>query len=404
MSKKLIITKINNRIVSSVYEDLNMREVNISEENVTCLHNIFIGRVENIVKNINCAFVEIEKGVKCYYSLDDNKNHIFLNRKNTEKVNIGDLLLVQIAKEGIKSKLPSLTCDINLPGKYVVLVRNASNIKVSNKIKDKNRSEAIKTLLDPLLNDTDNQFGYIVRTNAEIADDNSIFEEAQKLKSSYEHIMEIAPYRTAFTQVFSSDPSYIDDIMNIKTSELESIITDDSDLYAEIKSYFENGYQNELCKLKRYEDKLLSLSKLYNIEGSIRNAINKKVWLKSGGYLIIEPTEALTVIDVNTGKFAGNKKVKEDTFLKINLEAAAEIGKQLRLRNLSGIIIVDFINLQDLENKEILWETFEQIVNMDSISTKLVDMTKLDLVELTRKKIRKPLHETYNDLFINNYN
>jgi len=399
MNKKLVITKVNNRIISSVYEDLTMTEVNISEENATGLHNIYLGRVENIVKNINCAFVEIEKGIKCYYSLDENTNHVFLNRKNSDKVNVGDLLLVQISKEGIKSKLPSLTCDINIPGKYVVLVRDATNIMVSNKIADKNRCSAIKTLLNPLMNDTADQFGYIVRTNAEMADDKSIFAEASKLKDIYEHIMEISPFRGAFTQVYSSDPSYINDIMNIKTSELESILTDESDLYEELKCYFENGYSNELSKLKLYEDKLLSLSKLYNVEGSIRNAINKKVWLKSGGYLVIEPTEALTVIDVNTGKFAGNKKIKEDTFLKINLEAADEIGKQIKLRNLSGIIIVDFINQSTQENKQILWNTFEKIVYKDSISTTLVDMTKLDLVELTRKKIRKPLHETCTDLF-----
>ena len=399
MNKKLVITRINNIIVTSVYEDLNMTEVNICEENTTGLHNIYLGRVENIVKNINCAFVEIEKGVKCYYSLDENTNHVFLNKKNSDKVNVGDLLLVQISKEGIKSKLPSLTCDINLPGKYVVLVRDATNIMVSNKIKDRDRCGTIKSLLNPLMTDTKSQFGYIVRTNAEIADNKSIFDEASKLKDKYEHIMEIAPFRGAFTQVYCSDPSYIDDIMNIKTGELESILTDDSDLYEELKCYFENGYSNELGKLKLYEDKLLPLSKLYNVEGSIKNAINKKVWLKSGGYLVIEPTEALTVIDVNTGKFAGNKKIKEDTFLKINLEAAVEIGKQLKLRNLSGIIIVDFINQNTQENKQILWNAFENIVGKDSIATTLVDMTKLDLIELTRKKIRKPLHETCSDLF-----
>jgi len=400
MNKKLVITRTNNRIISAVYEDLNMIEVNICEANTIGLHNIYLGRVENIVKNINCAFVEIEKGVKCYYSLDENTNHIFLNRKNSDKVNVGDLLLVQISKEGIKSKLPSLTCDINLPGKYVVLVRDATNIMVSNKIKDRNRCGDIKSLLNPLMNNSDIQFGYIVRTNAELADDKSILAEASKLKDEYEHIMEIAPFRGAFTQVYCSDPSYINDIMNIKTCELESILTDDSDLYEELKSYFENGYSNELVKLKLYEDKLLSLSKLYNIEGSIKNAINKKVWLKSGGYLVIEPTEALTVIDVNTGKFAGNKKIKEDTFLKINLEAAEEIGKQIKLRNLSGIIIVDFINQSIQENKQILWDAFDKIVNKDSIATTLVDMTKLDLVELTRKKIRKPLHETCSELFL----
>lgn len=399
MSKKLVITKISNRIVSSVYEDQKMTEVNVSDSNSLCLHDIYIGRVENIVKNINCAFIEIEKGVKCYYSIDDNPSHIFLNRKNSDKVNIGDLMLVQISKEGIKTKLASVTCEINLPGKYVVLVKNASGIMVSNKIKDKARSSSIKALLKPLLADSSEPFGFIVRTNAETADEKSIYDEALKLKESFEHIMKIAPFRPAFTQVYSSEPSYFEDIRNIRTEELEAIITDDAELYQAIKSHFETSYPVELSKLKFYDDKLLSLAKLYNIEGSIRNAIGKKVWLKSGGYLVIEPTEALTVIDVNTGKFSGNKKVKEDTFLKINLEAAEEIGRQLKLRNLSGIIIIDFINMQERENKQILWDYLDKILSMDSVATKLVDMTRLDLIELTRKKIRKPLHETCREMF-----
>lgn len=399
MSKKLIITKINNHIVSSVYEDQKMTEVNISDNNSISLHDIYIGRVENIVKNINCAFIEITKGVKCYYSIDDNSSHIFLNRKNSDKVNIGDLMLVQISKEGIKTKLPSISCDINLPGKYVVLVKNASGIMVSNKIKDKSRSSYIKELLKPLISDTEENFGYIVRTNAETADEKSIYEEALKLKESFEHIMKIAPFRPAFTQVYSSEPSYFEDIRNVRTDELEAVITDDSELYEALKAHFETSYVDDLKKLKFYDDKLLQLAKLYNIEGSIRNAINKKVWLKSGGYLIIEPTEALTVIDVNTGKFSSNKKVKENTFLKINLEAAEEISRQLKLRNLSGIIIIDFINMQERENRQILWDYLDKIVSMDSVSTKLVDMTRLDLIELTRKKIRRPLHETCRELF-----
>lgn len=399
MSKKLVITKINHKLVSSLFEDLNMIEVNVSELNTIALRNIYVGRVENIIKNINCAFIEIAKGVKCYYSLDENTEHIFLNNKNTDKVNIGDLLLVQISKEGVKTKLPSLTCEINLSGKYVVIVKNSHNIMISNKMKDANRIGEIRSLLNPLLENSNFPFGYIVRTNAENADTDSILEEAKMLKQTFEDIMQIAPFRSQFTQIYCSNPSYINDIINVKTNELTEILTDNSEIYSEMKTFFENGYPEELHKLRLYEDKLLPLSKLYNIEGLIKNALNKKVWLKSGGYLIIEPTEALTVIDVNTGKFSGNKKVKEDTFLKINLEAAEEIGHQIKIRNLSGIIIVDFINMYDTEHKNILMEKLDLILKNDSVSTTLVDMTKLDLVEITRKKIRKPLHETCNDLF-----
>ena len=145
-----------------------------------------------------------------------------------------------------------------------------------------------------------------------------------------------------------------------------------------------------------YDDKLLSLYKCYNIEKILHDALNQHVWLKSGAYLIIEPTEALTVIDVNTGKFDGNKKNREDTFLKINLEAAAEICRQLRLRNISGIVIVDFINMESTENNSTLIEFLKTELAKDSIPSFFIEMTKLGLVEITRKKIKKPLYEVFS--------
>lgn len=400
MDKKLIITKLNNKIISGVYEDMKMTEVNVSEDDSLRLHDVYIGRVENIVKNINCAFVEIQKGIKCYYSIDENQHHIFLNRKNSDKVNIGDLMLVQISRESIKSKLPALTCEINLPGRYVVLVKNTGDVLISNKIKDKTRSTVIKHLLEPLVLDSqDLQYGFIVRTNAENADNEIILEEAERLRDTFVSMMQIAEYRPAFTRIYGSSPSYIDDIRNIRSEELEAVITDDETIYSFAAAFLENEYPDGISRLKLYDDKLLPLAKLYNVESSIKSALSKRVWLKSGGYLVIEPTEALTVIDVNTGKFSGNKKLREDTFLKINLEATEEIGRQMRLRNLSGIIIIDFINMTEPGNRQSLWNHFEGIVRKDTVPVKLVDMTRLDLMELTRKKIRKPIYEMCAGLF-----
>ena len=141
-----------------------------------------------------------------------------------------------------------------------------------------------------------------------------------------------------------------------------------------------------------YEDKLLPLIKLYRLEQVLKEATQERVWLKSGAYLVIQPTEALTVIDVNTGKYEGRKN-QQDTFLKINLEAAGEIAYQLRLRNLSGIIIVDFINMASGEYKETLLEELEKDLCNDPLKATLIGMTPLNLVEITRKKIRKPLRE-----------
>ena len=150
--------------------------------------------------------------------------------------------------------------------------------------------------------------------------------------------------------------------------------------------------KEDLDKLRHYEDRLLPLHKVYSIEKHIEQALKEYVWLKSGAYLVIQPTEALTVIDVNTGKNISKKK-DDETYLKINMEAAKEAARQIRLRNLSGIILVDFINMDKAEYTERLLVDFEKMLKKDPVVTTLVDMTKLQLVEVTRKKVRKPLHE-----------
>ena len=152
-------------------------------------------------------------------------------------------------------------------------------------------------------------------------------------------------------------------------------------------------YQKEDAdRLTLYEDSLLPLSKLYSLETAFEKALGKNVWLKSGGYLVIEPTEAMTVIDVNTGKYSGRKNM-QDTICRINMEAADEIGRQLRLRNLSGIIIVDCIDMEREEDRKALLAHLGDVVSKDPVKTTVVDMTALNLVELTRKKMRRPLHE-----------
>ena len=165
-------------------------------------------------------------------------------------------------------------------------------------------------------------------------------------------------------------------------------------MYEEIKEFLEEHQPEDLEKLRLYSDKLLPLYKLYSIEKHVENALKERVWMKSGAYLVIQPTEALTVIDVNTGKCI-DKKRDDRAYLKINIEAAKEAARQIRLRNLSGIILIDFINLSSKELMDELMEYFGKELRRDPIATTLVDITKLQLVEVTRKKIRKPFHEAF---------
>ena len=185
-------------------------------------------------------------------------------------------------------------------------------------------------------------------------------------------------------------PQYLVRLQNLYSNDAKRIITDDQTLFDEIYAYLSQYQKEDTGKLELYHDRLLPMQKLYSLEKQLALAFSEKVWLKSGGYLVIQPTEALTSIDVNTGKYDGGKN-QEASFLKINREAAIEIAHQLRLRNLSGIIIVDFINMKQKESVRELLTLLDGELKKDPVPTKLIDMTKLSLVEITRMKREKPL-------------
>ncbi len=395
MKHKLIITKEGNRIISSVFDEKEMLQVNIFgaiEENP--LGNIYVGKVKNIVNNIAAAFVEYEKDKMCYLSLEEVKNPIFLNPKKNEKLVVGDDILVQIAKADVKTKAPVATVALNFTGKYLVLTHGNNLIGISGKIREEEERKRLRTLMEVYKN---SEYGFIVRTNAASIEDNVLKEEAEALIGVYKDTLSHAMYKTPFTCVFKTLPGYLCDIRDSLSEAITEIITDNKDLYDEIASYLGSYQKEDLVKLKFYEDNLLTLSNLYGVNLKLENALKKKVWLKSGGNLVIEPTEALTVVDVNTGKAIYGKRKVQDTFLKLNLEAAEEIAKQIRLRNLSGIIVVDFIDMEEKGAKEELMRFFEEQLRKDPVKTVLVDMTALNLVEVTRKKVRKPLYEQISE-------
>ena len=183
------------------------------------------------------------------------------------------------------------------------------------------------------------------------------------------------------------------EIRNGYSFEIDSILTDDKEIYDSIKDYLLLCPENEREKLSFYEEKNISLSVLYGLESKLQKALQDKVWLDSGAYLVIQPTEALVSIDVNTGKAIAGKQNIEETFFRVDCEAAKEIAVQLRLRNLSGIIIVDFIDMKDEEHRKKLLSIFKEELIKDHIPTKLIDMTPLGLVEITRQRIRKSIYE-----------
>ncbi|BCJ94995.1 ribonuclease G [Anaerocolumna cellulosilytica] len=391
MENKLIVTKQEDKVISAVFEGKEMVQVNIHQESEEgLLGNIYLGKVKNIVKNINAAFVEISGGRMCYLSLNEEQYPLFSKPKKSEKIVIGDEFLVQISKEDVKTKAPVVTTKLNITGKYAVLIHGKTTLGISSKIGNETRKKELKEYMKEFRQEG---YGFIIRTNGALVPLERIGEEIYQLIRQYEKLKEYGVHKTPFSLVYSTPPGYLCDIRDGLAESLGEIITDDAGIYQKIHEYMTNYQKEDLSKLRFYEDKLLSLGNLYSVKTKLENALKSKVWLKSGGTVIIQPTEALTVIDVNTGKAVSGKKKAIDTFFKINMEAAVEIARQIRLRNLSGIIIIDFIDMELSEYKDQLMKRLEELFKLDPIKTTLVDMTALNLVEITRKKVRKPLLE-----------
>jgi ribonuclease G len=391
MKEKLLIMKQKNQIITAVYAGSEMLQVSIDHKNAsTLLGNIYIGKVKNIVKNINAAFVEIADGRMCYLPMKENGNPIYTKTKNSYNLVIGDELLVQISKEDVKTKAPVVTSNLNFTGKYVVLIHGKSTIGISSKIEDESERRRLKGILQDYKNDS---YGFVVRTNSICQPEEQIRKEIQVLIDKYEEMKTYGIHKTTFSLLYQTLPGYLSGIRDSYSNRIDEIITDDKEIYDAVYQFLDNYQKEDLPKLHYYEDKLISLSNLYSLHTKLENALREKVWLKCGGTIIIQPTEALTVIDVNTGKATSGKKEVQETFFKVNMEAAYEIAKQIRLRNLSGIIIIDFIDMEYDNHKQQLMKKLDELFRLDPIKTTLVDMTALNLVEVTRKKVKKPIYE-----------
>ena len=391
MNRKLVFTKLENRILTTVLENEEVVEIHCSKEEMdetVSLGNIYVGRVKNIVANIKAAFIEIAPGIECYYALEENKAPIFTHKIGKKPLCIGDELVVQVSKEAVKTKVPTVTSKISFTGKYAVLTSGDTRIGASQKLQKEERER----LTGIAKNYSSDAYGIIMRTNANDLPDEVLCAEIEKLVSQYQRLVEIAKLRVCFSCLNRAPKQYLNLLKNINQEGLSDIVVEDVDIYEELKQYLTDNQPEDLSKLRLYSDKLLPLHKLFSIEKHLENALKERVWMKSGAYLVIQPTEALTVIDVNTGKCI-DKKHDDRSYLKINIEAAKEAAKQIRLRNLTGIILIDFINMEDEVYNEKLMQLLKELAAKDRIPVNVVDMTGLKLVELTRKKVKKPLHE-----------
>lgn len=400
---KIIITTFMNRSFALLHKDNRILSVHVLKKDEPAVGNIYVGRVQSISENIGAAFVEIGGGCLTFLPLAEAGSAHITNRAKDGKLKAGDELLVQVVKGAIKTKLAGVSAKLTLTGRYVVVGENAllksarqkkgvgsgggrinGAIHVSAKL-DEMTKERFRSL-EPL-HRIAADYSLIVRTNAaSLPDDAPLITEASRLSEMITHILQIADTRTCYSCLYRSLPDWAVFVESAYRTEYEEVVTDLADVYRDLQ---------DICgrasiPIRFYDDPLLPLCKLYALEERLRELTDKKVWLRSGGYLVIEPTEALISIDVNTGKYEVGKE-PEETYYRINREAAEVIAWQLRARNLSGIILVDFINLKDKEHEKALLDRMRELLRQDPVHTRVVDMTALGLMEITRKKIAPSL-------------
>lgn len=394
---KLILTemKISEHLcrVAALSEENRVTELRLAPlENTSVLGNIYVGKVENIAANIDAAFVQIAPGQSCYLPLKEAEYAVYAaGRKEGRPLRPGDELLVQVNRAAMKGKLPSVTADLNLTGKYLVLTSGDRTVGYSSKLEPAHRKRLSQWLSEEAENKR-RPYGIIVRTNAAEAEQEELFKELSYLKHLFFRITQEGRNRTCYSLLYRAPDVCLEAVRDVYRKELTQIVSDVPALLEEVREWMEAVSPDEVQKLQFYQDKLLPLYKLFRLEAAVEEIRHEKIWLSSGGFLVIQQTEAFVSIDVNSGKYTGKKKA-EETYRKINLEAAKEISRQLRLRNLSGIILIDFINMENPEHREELFHVLQKYLRKDPVKAKAVDITPLHILEMTRKKVRRPVAE-----------
>ncbi len=390
--KQFVFTEWNKKKLGILFEDGKAMEIRCYEDG-SILGNVYRARVSKLSPNINAAFVDIQKGESCYLSMDD---------YHGEKLKVGDLVTVQVVRDKIKTKRYAVTTDISLQGSLAVTTLYTP-VGVSSKIAENARKKELKALLQNVLAaEQDAQLylaegnaaeverikkltlGGIIRTQAEHADDAAIEREIEGQARLLYSIMKKSEYATQYTCLYHTEVEYIKDIRRLHALQDVEIVTDIPEVTEAIP------------EIPLYTDEY-ALTHRYLLTSLLEKTLSKRAYLKSGAYLVIEPTEAMTVIDVNSGKSIKGKNAEEQ-FLKINLEAAKEIARQLRLRNISGIVMIDFINMKEEVHNQELMKRLAEYVRTDPVRTTVVDMTRLGLVELTRQKGKRALHEVFSEI------
>ncbi|MCK5286790.1 MAG: Rne/Rng family ribonuclease [Thermodesulfovibrionia bacterium] len=375
------------------------------KKDISLVGNIYKAKVIKVLPGMQSAFVNIGfvkatflHVADVYSSVDysvfgeDIEETIPLNLPIEELLQEGQEVLVQVSKDPIGTKGARVTSYITIPGRYLVLMPGVEHIGISRRISDENERTRLKEIVSTL---KPQNFGLIVRTASERCTEEEIKKDIDFLMLLWENIERKKDKVNAPHLLYSDLDLASRSVRDMLGHDVNKLIIDSEDEYKRLQEFVNTYFPKLITKLELYEGEE-PIFDAYAIELEIPKALERRVWLKSGGYIVIDQTEALTAIDVNTGKFVG-KATLEDTILKTNLEAVREIAYQIRLRNIGGIIIIDFIDMEKEENRNRLFTAFQEAMAKDRVKSTISQVSELGLIQMTRKRVRESLGRTLCD-------
>lgn len=360
--------------------------------------NIYLGKVERVVPGMQAAFVDIGLARPGFLHARDIDSPRILTAENggrVEKTDIrkllheGQTLLVQVEKDPIASKGARLSTQLALASKYLVLMPREQHIGISQRIDDEEARERLRCVLQEIREQNDDEYGVIARTAAERASQEQLASDISLLQRIWDRLLERRQRAQAPELVYEELPLHSRMVRDLAGPETETIFIDDARTYRRIRNYVDEFIPAYAERLHFYDGKR-PLFERHGVEDEAKRALHSKVALKSGGSLVIQQTEAMISIDVNTGGFLGGHSLEETVF-RANMEAAAAIPRQLRLRNLGGIIVIDFIDMEDEEHQRQVLRTLEKAVEADPARTRIEGFSALGLVQMSRKRTRESL-------------
>ncbi|HZA78182.1 MAG TPA: Rne/Rng family ribonuclease, partial [Acidimicrobiales bacterium] len=397
--KVMVVTEHGDRDQIAVLEGPDLVQHYVTRAGTrSMVGNVYLGRVQNVLPGMEAAFVDIAtpKNAVLYrgdvqYDAEDivEKGS---NPRIEQILKAKQTIICQVTKNPIGAKGARLTQEVSLPGRFVVLIPNSSTYGISKRLPDEERKR-LRTILDRV---KPAQHGVIVRTAAESVTTDEIEDDVRRLLSQWDQIEALAKRSKAPTLLYREPDMAVRVIREEFSQEYRSVLIDDRELYTAVREYVAS-ISPELADRVQYYDtetEPLPMFERHHVHEQLHRALDRKVWLPSGGSLIIERTEALTVIDVNTGKNVGRSSLEETVF-KNNLEAGVEIARQLRLRDIGGIIVVDFIDMERKDNRDEVVRVFRDALSRDKTRTQVFDISELGLCEMTRKRIGEGLLESF---------